>query len=95
MVLAESSRGKAVSYTHLDMSEYNKVIQIEPQHDQFDDVRMEYAQMLKQQLAKGNNGLVRTKYITFSIEAKSVKEAKPRLCLLYTSQYVHNYNGSL
>lgn len=61
------------------MSEYNKVIQIEPQHDQFDDVRMEYAQMLKQQLAKGNNGLVRTKYITFSIEAKSVKEAKPRL----------------
>lgn len=34
-----------------DMSEYNKVIQIEPQHDQFDDVRMEYAQMLKQQLA--------------------------------------------
>ena len=36
-------------------------IQIEPQHDRFDDVRMEYAQMLKQQLAKGNNGLVRTK----------------------------------
>ena len=35
--------------------------------------------MLKQQLAKGNNGLVRTKYITFSIEAKSVREAKPRL----------------
>ena len=61
------------------MSEYNKVIQIEPQHDAFDDVRMEYAQMLKQQLAKGNNGLVRTKYITFSIEAKSVREAKPRL----------------
>ena len=62
-----------------DMSEYNRVIQIEPQHDAFDDVRMEYAQMLKQQLAKGNNGLVRTKYITFSIEAKSVREAKPRL----------------
>ena len=52
-----------------DMSEYNKVIQIEPQHDQFDDVCMKYVQMLKQQLAKGNNGLVRTKYITFSIEA--------------------------
>ena len=44
-----------------------------------DSMHMEYAQMLKQQLAKGNNGLVRTKYITFSIEAKSVKEAKPRL----------------
>lgn len=36
-----------------DMSEYNRVIQIEPQHDQFDDVRMEYAQMLKQQLSNG------------------------------------------
>ena len=35
--------------------------------------------MLKQHIAKGNNGLVRTKYITFSIEAKSVREAKPRL----------------
>ena len=67
------------STTRAICSEYNKVIQIEPQHDQFDDVRMEYAQMLKQQLAKGNNGLVRTKYITFSIEAKSVREAKPRL----------------
>ena len=55
------------------MSEYNKVIQIEPQHDQFDDVRMEYAQMLKQQLARGNNGLVRTKYITFSILLSSKK----------------------
>ena len=50
-----------------------------PQHDAFDDVRMEYAQMLKNQLAKGNNGLVRTKYITFGIEAENIREAKPRL----------------
>ena len=69
-----------------DMSEYNRVIQIEPQHDAFDDVRMEYAQMLKQQLAKGNNGLVRTKYITFSIERKRKEQSAPKLYDLTTLQ---------
>ena len=61
------------------MKEFESVIQIKPQHDAFDDVRMEYAQMLKNQLAKGNNGLVRTKYITFGIEAENIREAKPKL----------------
>lgn len=64
---------------HSNMKEYESVIQIRPQHDAFDDVRMEYAQMLKNQLAKGNNGLVRTKYITFGIEADNIREAKPKL----------------
>ena len=61
------------------MSEYEKVIRIKPKNDAFDDVRAEYAQMLQAQLAKGNNGLVRSKYITFSIEANTYQEAKPRL----------------
>ena len=61
------------------MEEYESVIRIMPQNDAFDDVRMEYAQMLKNQLAKGNNGLVRTKYITFGIGAENIREAKPRL----------------
>ena len=61
------------------MKEYERIIQIRPQNDAFDDVRMEYAQMLKSQLAKGNNGLVKSKYITFSVEADSLKKAKPRL----------------
>ena len=64
---------------HSNMKEYESVIQIRPQNDAFDDVRMEYAQMLKSQLAKGNNGLVRTKYITFGIEADNIREAKPKL----------------
>lgn len=64
---------------HSNMKEYESVIQIKPQNDAFDDVRMEYAQMLKSQLAKGNNGLVRTKYITFGIEADNIREAKPKL----------------
>ena len=57
------------------MKEFEQVIRIRPQEDAFDDVRMEYAKMLKQQLAKGNNGLVKSKYITFSIEADNIREA--------------------
>ena len=61
------------------MTEFENIIRIKPQNDEFDDVRMEYAQMLKQQLSKGNNGLVKSKYITFSIEADNIKTAKPKL----------------
>lgn len=64
---------------HSNMKEFESVIQIQPQNDAFDDVRMEYAQMLRDQLARGNNGLVRTKYITFGIEAENIREAKPKL----------------
>ena len=28
---------------------------------------------------KGNNGLMRTKYITFGIEAENIREARPKL----------------
>ena len=52
------------------MKEFEQVIQIRPQEDAFDDVRMEYAKMLKQQLAKGNNGLVKSKYITLPLKQK-------------------------
>ena len=62
-----------------NLTEFEKVIRIEPQDDDFDDVRMEYAQMLKDQLSKGNNGLMRTKYITFAIEADNILEARPKL----------------
>lgn len=64
---------------HSNMTEYEDVIRIKKQYDSFDDLRMEFAQMLRSQLAKGNNGLVRTKYITFGIEADNIREAKPKL----------------
>ena len=62
-----------------NMMEYEKIIRIAPQRDEFDDVRKEYAQMLKDQLAKGNNGLMKSKYITFAIEAENIQEARPKL----------------
>lgn len=58
---------------------YESSIQIKPQEDDYDSIRTEYAGMLHNQLAKGNNGLVKTKYLTFGIEADDIKIAKPRL----------------
>ena len=46
------------------------------QGDDFDPIRVEYTQMLQNQLARGNNGLIKTKYLTFSIEADSIRSAK-------------------
>ena len=58
---------------------FEQSIRIPDKQDGFDDIRREYAEMLLNQLAKGNNGLIRTKFITFGIEAESIKAAKPRL----------------
>jgi len=58
---------------------YGKSIVIPPQGDDFDNIRQEYTEMLRNQLARGNNGLIKTKYLTFGVEAAHVKAAKPRL----------------
>ena len=58
---------------------YGKSIVIPSQGDDFDNIRQEYTEMLRNQLARGNNGLIKTKYLTFGVEAAHVKAAKPRL----------------
>ena len=58
---------------------YGQNIVIAPQGDDFDNIRTEYTNMLRSQLARGNNGLIKTKYLTFGIEATNIKAAKPRL----------------
>ena len=62
-----------------DAAAFEQSIRIPYRNDHFNHVRSEYSQMLKAQLAQGNNGLTKTKYITFGIEAESMREAKPRL----------------
>ena len=61
-----------------------QAIHIPEQDDAFNSIRNEYTDMLKNQLAKGNNGLVKQKYITFSIEADNLAAAKSRLARLET-----------
>ena len=54
-------------------------VNIPEQEDEFNSIRHEYVEMLKGQIAKSNNGIERTKYITFGLPAGSVAEARPRL----------------
>ena len=77
----DSSIKFELSFLNLCASQesFAKSIVIPPQGDGFDDLRQEYTEMLENQLAKGNNGLIKRKYLTFGIEADSVKSAKPRL----------------
>ena len=77
----DSSIKFQLSFLNLTASRdsYANSINIPPQGDEFDSIRAEYTEMLQNQLAKGNNGLIKTKYLTFGIEAASLKAAKPRL----------------
>lgn len=61
------------------INEFKKQIDIPEQDDDFNDIRTEYSGMLHEQLTKGNNGLLKRKYITFGIEADSLRTAKPKL----------------
>ena len=54
-------------------------VNIPAQQDAFNSIRGEFVDMLKGQIAKSNNGIERSKYITFGLPAGSVAEARPRL----------------
>ena len=77
----DSSVQFQLSFVNLAASQesFAQSITIPAQGDEFDGIRAEYAQMLQNQLARGNNGLVKTKYLTFGIDADSLRAAKPRL----------------
>lgn len=62
-----------------DMEKFQRSVDIPEQDDAFNEIRREYTGMLRGQLARGNNGLTKTKYITFGVEADDVKAAKTRL----------------
>ena len=77
----DSSISFQLSFLNLAASKetFASAISIPPQGDDFDSIRAEYTQMLQNQLAKGNNGLIKTKYLTFGIDADNIRSAKPRL----------------
>ena len=77
----DSSIQFQLSFLNLAASEetFARAISIPLQGDDFDSIRVEYMTMLQNQLAKGNNGLIKTKYLTFGVDADSLKAAKPRL----------------
>ena len=54
-------------------------VNIPQAEDDFNSVRAEFTGMLKNQIARSNNGIERSKDITFGIPAESLDEARPRL----------------
>lgn len=64
---------------YVGREEFERSIEISDQGDSFDSIRKEYALMLKNQLSRGNNGLVKRKYLTLTIEAEDLKTARARL----------------
>ncbi len=61
------------------MAEYEDVIRIKSRMTVLMTCVWSLPKCSETRLAKGNNGLVRTKYLTFGIEADNIREAKPKL----------------
>ena len=64
---------------HVNEETLSAQFEIAPQADKFDDIRIEFSDMLKNLSAKGNNGVIKSKYIIYGIEADSLKEARQRM----------------
>ena len=64
---------------HRSRPENRYSVNISPQDDDFNSIRGEFTAMLENQIAKSNNGIVRSKYITFGIHADGIAAARPRL----------------
>ena len=65
-------------------------VNIPLQNDDYNSIRAEYSEMLKGQIAKSNNGIMRLKYITFGLPATSLTEARPRMERI-ESDIISNY----
>ena len=64
---------------HRSRPENRYSVNIPSQDDDFNSIRGEYIDMLERQIARSNNGIVRSKYITFGVPAETLAIARPRL----------------
>ena len=64
---------------HHSRPENRYSVNIPPQADDCQGIRNEFTDMLENQIAKSNNGIVRSKYVTFGIDADGIGAARPRL----------------
>ena len=67
-----------------DVEDFRTGIAIPHRKDGFNNVRDEYSSMLFHQMEAGNNGLTKTKYLTFGIHADTMRSAKPRIIHIET-----------
>ena len=66
-------------FNHRSRPENRYTVNVPPQDDEFNSIRDEYVDMLERQIAKSNNGIVRSKFITFGVHAENLTKARPRL----------------
>ena len=87
----DSSISAQFSFVNLfgNPEDYKRIIDIPPQGDDFDDVRAEYTGILQGNSEKGANGLIRSKYLSFSIENDSPTAAKARLARIENDLHNH------
>ena len=73
----------AIEFSYINQIGRNEEVQasmqIPDQHDGFDTLRLEFREMLKSQIVKGNNGLKKAKYISFTVEADNLEQASAML----------------
>ena len=74
---------------YANKEDFEQSIEIPSQGDDFDPIRAEYTAMLRGQLARGNNGLVKTKFLTLTIEADNIQAARSRLARIETDSLNH------
>ncbi|WP_125143700.1 VirB4-like conjugal transfer ATPase, CD1110 family [Clostridium transplantifaecale] len=74
---------------YVNKEDFQKTIEIAPQGDDFDGIRAEYTEMLRGQLARGNNGLIKTKFLTLTIEADNHYAARSRLARIEADTLGH------
>ena len=67
------------SFVNLTALRESFVRSIPLRSDQFESIQRELSKIIEVQQAKGNNGIVKTKYLTFGIDADNIRSAKPRL----------------
>ena len=59
--------------------EFRDLIELAARGDQFDDLRAVYSEMLRSQFEKGNNGIVKTKFLVLTVDAPDIQSAKDKL----------------
>ena len=64
---------------HRSRPENRYTVNIPMRQDEHDSIRAEFTEMLESQIAKSNNGIIRSKYLTYGVETDSLETARRKL----------------
>lgn len=78
----------SINNRNLNREDFENEVLLKEKNDNLDEYRQEYNEMLRKQIVEGRNDLLKEKYITVTIEAPSIQEARSSLARIETE--VHN-----